>query len=166
MGAKSQSKIRQQHVSGYLCIPHKISPRVTTNARVPNDLVGRYRPSQKLETCWEILFVAFCSLITTSFALHTEIRVSHSFLSAEGYVLTKLSSSTLWEFRHHRKRRSTKVTLQSYLIRPQELYSAHASCKAARFRHLHIDDKDGIDSRHLSSYLPLLQPYYLRFFGA
>lgn len=78
----------------YLTIEHSTrrpmytsyAPRKTTSQKSPNrtdDFLRRNCTPPTLATCWEMLIVSFCSLITTSYTLHNELRVSISTLQLE-----------------------------------------------------------------------------------
>lgn len=52
--------------------------RNSTEQESPNrtdELLRRNCTPPTLATCWEMLIVSFCSLITTSYTLHNELRV-------------------------------------------------------------------------------------------
>lgn len=61
-------------------------PGKTTNENTPNrtdDFLRRNCTPPTLATCWEMLIVSFCSLITTSYSLHNELRVSTLTIGSE-----------------------------------------------------------------------------------
>jgi len=74
MGSVLYLTIEQSHSSSRCS---NLSPRMTTGPDAPDrtdDFLRKNCTPPALATCWEMLISSFCSLITTSYTLHNELR--------------------------------------------------------------------------------------------
>ncbi|KAG9233251.1 hypothetical protein BJ875DRAFT_52213 [Amylocarpus encephaloides] len=73
MGFQNHQQIERYRYCSYSCF------RPSANVAPPSasdDEINRHCSPHGLATCWEILFVASCSVITTSYTLHDEVRLN------------------------------------------------------------------------------------------